>query len=68
MIDWLYILILVLAIALIIFQDFLIKKKDKLINQQTLLLMRMAPILEAIIKAQEEALKNGEGSVKVKVH
>ena len=62
MIDWLFILILVLAIGLIVIQDMLIKRKDKEIKVYVELMVRMEPILAAIIEAQEEALKTKQSA------
>ncbi len=57
MIDWLFILILVLAIGLIVIQDMIIKSKDRQIKVYVELMVRMEPILAAIVATQEEALK-----------
>ncbi len=58
MIDWIFILILVLAIGLIVIQDQLIKRKDRLIAKYEGIMVRVEPILAAVVKAQEEYLKN----------
>ncbi len=54
MIDWLFFLVLVLFLVLIIYQDYLIKRKDRIIQQQGMLLVRVEPILAAMVAAQEE--------------
>ncbi len=56
MIDWMFILILVLAIGLIVIQDMIIKSKDKTLKTYRELFILMEPILAAIVAAQEEAL------------
>lgn len=62
MIDLVYIIVLVLAGALIIIQDLAIKQKTRIINRYIELMLRAEPILEAVanaaIKAQEEQQKN----------
>lgn len=58
MIDWLFILILVLAIALIIVQDQLIKRKNRLISEYEGIMIRVEPILEMVIALQEQAKKD----------
>ncbi len=67
--DWLYIVILGLAIGLVIIQEMLIRKKDKVISEYEKIMIRVEPILAAIVKAQEEAIKNGSAKVDFpKVH
>ncbi len=64
MLDWVYIAILLLALALIILQDRELKAQLKLIKRQGALLIQVEPILVAIVAAQEEAKTNGKGSAK----
>lgn len=45
---------LVLCLVLIVYQDYLIKRKDRIIQQQGMLLVRVEPILAAMVAAQEE--------------
>ncbi len=62
MLDWVYIAILLLALALIILQDRELKAQLKLIKRQGALLIQVEPILVAIVAAQEEAKKNKESN------
>lgn len=68
MIDWLFILILVLAIALIIVQDQLIKRKNRLISEYEKLMYRVEPILAMVVAAQEAVKQSQPKPEQPKVH
>ena len=55
--DWLIVITLVLAVLLVIIQDYIIKNNEKTIKRYNELMLEVSPILEAIVKAQEKALK-----------
>ncbi len=68
MIDWLYILILVLAIALVILQEILLRKKDRIISEYEKIMIRVEPILAMVVAAQEAAKQNQSKPEQPKVH
>ncbi len=68
MIDWLYILILVLAIALVVLQEILLRKKDRIISEYQKIMIRMEPILAMVVAAQEAAKKDQPKPEQPKVH
>ncbi len=68
MIDWLYILILVLAIALVILQEVLLRKKDKVISEYEKIMVRMEPILAMLVAAQEAAKQDQPKAEQPKIH
>lgn len=68
MIDWLYILILVLAIGLIFLQEMLLRKKDKIINDYEKLMYRVEPILAMVVAAQEAVKQSQPKPEQPKVH
>jgi hypothetical protein len=68
MIDWLYILILVLAIGLVVIQEMLIRKKDRVISEYEKIMIRVEPILAMVVAAQEAARQNQPKSDQPKVH
>lgn len=59
--EWLYTLIILSALILIVIQDQLIKRKDRVIKEYEGIMVRVEPILAAVVKAQEEYLKNKQG-------
>lgn len=68
MIDWLYILILVLAIALVVLQEILLRKKDKIISEYEKIMIRVEPILAMVVAAQEAARQDQPKTEQPKVH
>lgn len=68
MIDWLYIFILVLAIGLIGIQEMLLRKKDKVISEYEKIMIRVEPILDMVVAAQEAARQNQPKPEQPKVH
>lgn len=67
MIDWLYILILLLSALLLVLQELTIRSQNKLIDMQQNLLAQCGPIIAAVVKATEEAKANGSGKAKVEL-
>lgn len=68
MIDWLYIFILVLAIGLVILQELLIRKKDKVISEYEKIMIRVEPILAMVVAAQQVAKQDQAKPEQPKVH
>lgn len=68
MIDWLYILILVLAIGLIFLQEMLLRKKDRIISEYEKLMYRVEPILAMVVAAQEAVKQSQPKPEQPKVH
>jgi hypothetical protein len=65
MIDWLYILILVLGAMLLVIQEFTIRSQRKLIDLQDKIIRETEPIIRAVVKAIEEAKAKGTNTAKV---
>ncbi len=65
---WLYIFILVLAIGLVVIQEMLLRKKDKVISEYEKIMIRVEPILAAVVAAQETARQNQPKPEQPKVH
>ncbi len=65
MIDWLYILILVLGALLLVIQELTIRSQRKLIDLQDKVIRETEPIVRAVVKAIEEAKAKGTSTAKV---
>ncbi len=65
MIDWLYILILVLGALLLVIQELTIRSQRKLIDIQKKIILECEPIINAVVKAIEEAKAKGSSTAKV---
>ncbi len=68
MIDWLYIAILVLALAYIFLQEMLLRKKDKVIAEYEKIMIRVEPILAMVVAMQQAAKEAQPKSEQPKVH
>jgi hypothetical protein len=65
MIDWLYILILVLGALLLVIQELTIRSQRKTIDIQDRTLRECEPVIRAVAKAIEEAKAKGSDKAKV---
>jgi hypothetical protein len=58
MVEMLYLASLLMAVVLIVIQDSIIKRKEKLLALQHDILLKCEPVIVAMIELQEKALKN----------